>query len=149
MYENNVTRIEELTKQQNVWRMNTLNLIASENVLSLRARSIMGSDFAHRYAEGHPGERYYQGTDIIDEIEARLKKHLKSLFRCRQVDVRSDQPDLEWLASAIFYIKPGDVVMVNSAEAAGISATIRPGRSENILRISSFSSAADGYRYGC
>ena len=48
----------------------------------------MGSDFAHRYAEGHPGERYYQGTDKIDEIEARVKKHLRTLFNCRHLDVR-------------------------------------------------------------
>ena len=36
---------------------------------SARVRGVMGSDFAHRYAEGHPGERYYQGTEIIDEID--------------------------------------------------------------------------------
>ena len=57
MYEKNISRIEELTQKQNTWRSKTLNLIASENVLSRRAREIMGSDFAHRYAEGHPGER--------------------------------------------------------------------------------------------
>ena len=88
MYERNVSQIEALVRRQNEWRAGTLNLIASENVLSERARGVMGSDFAHRYAEGHPGERYYQGTEIIDEVEARLKKHLKTLFRCRQVDVR-------------------------------------------------------------
>ena len=77
MYERNVTQIEALVRKQNEWRAGTLNLIASENVLSERARAVMGSDFAHRYAEGHPGERYYQGTEIIDEVEARIKKHLK------------------------------------------------------------------------
>ena len=55
---------------------------------SLRVRGIMGSDFAHRYAEGHPGERYYQGTEIIDEIESLLKQHMKALFRCKHTDVR-------------------------------------------------------------
>ena len=119
MYENNVTRIEELAKQQNTWRLNTLNLIASENVLSRRAREIMGSDFAHRYAEGHPGERYYQGTDIIDEIETRLKKHLKSLFHCRQVDVRPVSGTVSNDAVFSLYINPGDVVMVNSTPGGG------------------------------
>jgi len=68
MYERNVGQIEELVRKQNQWRGSTLNLIASENLLSQRARGVMGSDFTHRYAEGHPGERYYQGTEIIDEI---------------------------------------------------------------------------------
>jgi glycine hydroxymethyltransferase len=55
MYERNVGQIEELVRKQNQWRGSCLNLIASENLLSERARGVMGSDFAHRYAEGHPG----------------------------------------------------------------------------------------------
>jgi glycine/serine hydroxymethyltransferase len=34
MYERNVSNIEELAQKQNEWRKKTLNLIASENVLS-------------------------------------------------------------------------------------------------------------------
>ncbi len=68
-YEKSVSWVEEIVSEQNAWRTHTINLIASENVLSRRARALMGSDFVHRYAEGHPGERYYQGTDKIDEIE--------------------------------------------------------------------------------
>src|SRR4030067_1190951 len=88
IYQKTIERIEELVENQNEWRSSTINLMASENVMSKRARRLMGSDFCHRYAEGHPGERYYQGTEIIDEIESRVKKNLKSLFRCKQVDVR-------------------------------------------------------------
>ena len=58
MYERNVQWVENLVREQNEWRMTTVNLIASENVMSRRAREVLGSDFAHRYAEGHPGERY-------------------------------------------------------------------------------------------
>ncbi len=119
MYEKNISRIEELTTRQNEWRIKTLNLIASENVLSRRAREIMGSDFAHRYAEGHPGERYYQGTDIIDEIETRVRKHLKSLFRCRQVDVRPISGTVSNDSVFSIYINTGDVVMVNSTPGGG------------------------------
>ncbi|GAK57047.1 serine hydroxymethyltransferase [Candidatus Vecturithrix granuli] len=146
MYENNVTRIEELTKQQNAWRINTLNLIASENVLSLRARGIMGSDFAHRYAEGHPGERYYQGTDIIDEIETRLKKHLKSLFHCRQVDVRPISGTMSNDAVFSLYIKPGDVVMVNSTPGGGHISHHKAGSvGKYTANIINFPLTADGY----
>ncbi len=119
MYEKNVSRIEELTRQQNEWRIKTLNLIASENVLSRRAREIMGSDFSHRYAEGHPGERYYQGTDIIDEIETRVRKHLKSLFHCRHVDVRPISGTISNDSVFCNAINPGDVVMVNSTPGGG------------------------------
>lgn len=118
-YEKSVAWVEQIVEEQNEWRSHTVNLIASENVLSCRARRVMGSDFAHRYAEGHPGERYYQGTDKIDEIEARVKKHLKTLFRCRQVDVRPISGTV--CNDAVFsqYIRPGDIVMVNSTSAGG------------------------------
>jgi glycine hydroxymethyltransferase len=119
MYERNISQIEELVRKQNAWRASTLNLIASENVMSERARRVMGSDFAHRYAEGHPGERYYQGTEIIDEIESRLKKHLKTLFHCRQVDVRPISGTVANDAVFSRYITPGDVVMVNSTPGGG------------------------------
>jgi glycine hydroxymethyltransferase len=119
MYERNVSNVEELVRKQNEWRRKTLNLIASENVLSQRARQVMGSDFNHRYAEGHPGERYYQGTEIIDEIEARVKKNLKSLFHCRQVDVRPISGTVANDAVFSRYICPGDVVMVNSTPGGG------------------------------
>ena len=61
MSERNLKWIEETVAQQNEWRLNTINLIASENVMSNRARQVLGSDFAHRYAEGHPGERSGHG----------------------------------------------------------------------------------------
>src|SRR5512146_2659807 len=114
MYERNIQHIEELVNQQNDWRGKCINLIASENVTSARVRGIMGSDFCHRYAEGHPGERYYQGTEVIDEIEARLKKNLKVLFHCRQVDVRPISGTVANDAVFSRYIKYGDLVMVNS-----------------------------------
>jgi glycine hydroxymethyltransferase len=119
MYEKNVERIEELVKQQNDWRSHTINLIASENVMSKRARAVMGSDFTHRYAEGHPGERYYQGTEKIDEIETRCKQHLKTLLNCRHLDVRPVSGTVANDAVFSRYIGHGDVVMVNSTSGGG------------------------------
>ena len=73
MYAKKISEIEELIKKQDEWRRQCLNLIASENVMSRRARAGGCSDFAHRYAEGHPGERYYRGTSYIDDIESQLR----------------------------------------------------------------------------
>ncbi len=119
MYEKNVERIEELVRQQNEWRSHTVNLIASENVVSNRARATMGSDFVHRYAEGHPGERYYQGTEKIDDVETRCKQQLKSLLDCRHVDVRPVSGTVANDAVFSRYIGHGDVAMVNSTSGGG------------------------------
>jgi len=146
MYERDVHQIEVLVEKQNSWRCSTLNLIASENVLSNRARRVMGSDFTHRYAEGHPGERYYQGTEIIDEIESRLKKHLKTLFHCRQVDVRPVSGTIANDAVFSRYIKPGDVVMVNSTPGGGHISHHRVGSVGKYTgNIVNFPLTADGY----
>ena len=50
------TKTIDLIQKQDEWRDTSINLIASENVLSRTVRTYAGTDFAHRYAEGHPGE---------------------------------------------------------------------------------------------
>ncbi|MEW6441776.1 MAG: serine hydroxymethyltransferase [bacterium] len=145
-YEKNVSWIEDIVAQQNEWRSQTINLIASENVLSRRSRRVMGSDFAHRYAEGHPGERYYQGTDKIDEIEIRVKKHLKTLFNCRQIDVRPISGTVANDAVFSQFIQPGDIVMVNSTAAGGHISHHRVGSVGKYTRnIIDFPLTPDGY----
>jgi glycine hydroxymethyltransferase len=146
MYERNVSHIEALVKEQNDWRGTCINLIASENVTSRRVRGIMGSDFAHRYAEGHPGERYYQGTEIIDEIESLLKQHMKSLFRCRNADVRPISGTIANDAVFSRYIRPGDVVMVNSTPGGGHISHHRAGSVGKYTKnIVNFPLTADGW----
>ena len=146
MFERNVSHIEELVEKQNQWRLNTLNLIASENFLSRRAREALSSDFNHRYAEGHPGERYYQGTEIIDEIESRLKKDIKSLFRCRQADVRPISGTIANDAVFSRYIGIGDVVIVNSTPAGGHISHHRAGSVGKYTKnIVNFPLTEDGY----
>jgi len=146
MYERNVAHIEALVKEQNDWRGTCINLIASENVTSRRVRGTMGSDFAHRYAEGHPGERYYQGTEIIDEIEGLLKQHMKGLFRCRHTDVRPISGTIANDAVFSRYIRPGDVAMVNSTPGGGHISHHRAGSVGKYTKnIVNFPLTADGW----
>jgi glycine hydroxymethyltransferase len=146
MYERNVSHVEALVKEQNEWRGRCVNLIASENVTSRRTRGVMGSDFAHRYAEGHPGERYYQGTEIIDKIESLLRQHMKGLFRCRHADVRPISGTIANDAVFSRYIRAGDVVMVNSTPGGGHISHHRVGAVGKYTKnIVNFPVTADGY----
>ena len=146
MYEIEVTEVEQLIQKQNQWRDSCINLIASENVLSQRARSQAGSDFAHRYAEGHPGERYYRGTSFIDDIENQLKTNLKILFECDHSEVRPISGTNSNEAFFSRFVNPGDVVMVNSTPAGGHISHHREGSlgkfTKNIIDIPL---TADGY----
>ena len=146
MYEKEVAEIEQVIQKQNQWRSECINLIASENVMSQRARSQAGSDFAHRYAEGHPGERYYRGTSYIDEIESRLKNKLKLLFECDHCEVRPISGTNANEAVFSRFIQPGDVVMVNSTPSGGHISHHREGSlgkfTQNII---DFPTTVDGY----
>jgi glycine hydroxymethyltransferase len=119
MYEKEITEIEQLIGRQNSWRDQCINLIASENVVSQRVRAQAGSDFAHRYAEGHPGERYYRGTSYIDEIENQLKTNLKIMFECDHSEVRPISGTNANEAVFSRLLCPGDMVMVNSTPGGG------------------------------
>jgi len=55
---------EEQNRQENV-----LSLIPSENFFSPAVREAVGSVFMHKYAEGNIGGRYYEGNDVIDDLE--------------------------------------------------------------------------------
>lgn len=146
MFASQIKRVEEIVAEQNEWRGHCLNLIASEQVMSRRARALLGSDFAHRYAEGHPGERYYQGTDKIDTIEADLKRYMKKLFGCLHSEVRPISGTNANEAVFSCYIKPGDIVMVNSAPGGGHISHQRTGTvgkyTKNIIP---FPRTKDGY----
>ncbi|MDJ0974778.1 MAG: serine hydroxymethyltransferase [Planctomycetota bacterium] len=81
-------RVRAILDDSDRWREQTLNLIASENLLSSAAREVLDSDMLHRYAEGHPGFRYYEGTKFIDQIESMTTEVMCRIFRSSWADVR-------------------------------------------------------------
>jgi glycine hydroxymethyltransferase len=96
--------IDEITaclKNQDQWRgTETVNMIASENMMSKAAQQLIVSDFEHRYAEGLIGERGYQGQKFQDEIEQIAVDLTKELFGTDFADVRC--PTATTLNLAIF-----------------------------------------------
>src|SRR3546814_10259007 len=66
----------------------SIELIASENIVSKQVRSAQGSILTNKYAEGYPGARYYGGCVPSDRVERlaieRSEEHtseLQSLMR--------------------------------------------------------------------
>ena len=47
----------------------TIELIASENIVSPAVMEAMGSVLTNKYAEGYPGKRYYGGGEKVDIVE--------------------------------------------------------------------------------
>ncbi len=102
--------IEEQVDRHHDWFSKSLPMIASENVISPLAREMLLSDFGDRYAEGLPGERYYQGNVFVDEVERRVVALAEKLYRCRHADVRPISGTVANLAVYYALLEPGDIM---------------------------------------
>ncbi len=148
MSEELIRDVERIVQENDERRLRrAVNLIASENVLSRRARALLPSDFGHRYAEGHPGARYYQGTGSIDIIEAKVKDLLRQLFGYRSVEVRtiSGTNANEVVFSAL--VRYGETAVVNCLTGGGhISHQLIGGLGKYTRNILTWPRTEDGYR---
>ena len=85
--------IKDVVSRQNEWRSSCVNLIASENIMvtelpRFESPELYYNDFMHRYAEGEPYKRYYNGTKYADELEAAAIDYFKKKFNAIYADVR-------------------------------------------------------------
>ncbi len=104
-------KILSLLKKHNDWRKNCINLIASENVMSDFCEKLYVSDLMHRYAEGLPFKRYYQGLKYIDQIESLTEDVFKKHFKANFVDLRPISGTLANMAVFSALTKKGDKIL--------------------------------------
>ena len=117
-----VQRIREAVRRHSRRFETSIPLIASENLLSPYAKELLVSDFHSRYAEGLPGERYYEGNEDVDEVENLCLDLARRLFRCRFADVRPISGTVANLAVLKALADPGDLVGTSRlADGAHIS----------------------------
>jgi glycine hydroxymethyltransferase len=111
-------KIFELTNTQNQWRLKeTINLIASENVMSPAAMTVYINDFMHRYAEGKPFKRHYQGTKYIDELEVLADKLMGDLMETEMVDLRPVSGTIANAAVFRVLAQPGEQAVIAPVQA--------------------------------
>ncbi len=80
--------IYEQSRKHTEWFSKSLPMIASENIISPMARDLMLSELQDKYAEGPPGDRYYEGNVYVDNIELKVQELAKELFGVDYADVR-------------------------------------------------------------
>ncbi|USS40572.1 serine hydroxymethyltransferase [Thermococcus aggregans] len=81
-------KVLEYIEAHEKWRASTINLIASENVTSPSVTRAVASGFMHKYAEGWPRQRYYQGCKYVDEVELIGVDLFCKLFKSDFADLR-------------------------------------------------------------
>ncbi|MEK7159226.1 MAG: serine hydroxymethyltransferase [Patescibacteria group bacterium] len=97
---------KELQRQQNV-----IELIPSENFVSLAVLEALGSVLTNKYSEGYPGNRYYGGTENVDIVEQLAIDRAKQLFNAEHVNVQPLSGAPANIAAYFALLQPGDTIL--------------------------------------
>ena len=120
--------IAKLIDEENVREHETMRLIASENYASRAVMEATGSCLTNKYSEGYSKKRYYEGQQVIDQVEELAIARLKKLFggtaaaggeEDLHVNVQPYSGSPANLAVYLAFLQPGDVVMGLSLPAGG------------------------------
>ena len=88
-----------------------LELIPSENYVSMAVREANASVFTNKYSEGYPGRRYYGGQEFTDIVENLAIERACKLFRCKYANVQSLSGAPANMAVYAALLSPGDTVL--------------------------------------
>ena len=88
-----------------------LELIASENFVSMAVLEAAGSVFTNKYAEGYPGKRYYGGCEFADVVENLARERAKQIFGADHVNVQPHSGSQANMTAYMALLQPGDAVM--------------------------------------
>ncbi len=96
-----------------------LELIASENFVSLAVLEAAGSVLTNKYAEGYPGKRYYGGCEYVDMAEEIAKHRLKQIFGAEYVNVQPHSGSQANMGVFMALLQPGDKILGLSLDHGG------------------------------
>jgi glycine hydroxymethyltransferase len=104
-------KVAEIIGREEERQQNTLELIASENHVSVAVRQAAGSVFTNKYAEGYPGKRYYGGCPNMDAVEDLARQRACQLFACEHANVQPHSGASANLAVFLAALAPKDTVL--------------------------------------
>jgi len=89
----------------------TIELIASENFVSMAVLEAAGTVLTNKYAEGYPGKRYYGGCEKVDVVEDLARDRAKELFGADHANVQPHAGAPANLAVYFAMLTPGDTIL--------------------------------------
>lgn len=107
-------KIADLVRREQERQASFLNMIPSENFASPAVREAAGSVFAHKYSEGNIGKRYYEGNEVVDELEQLTIDRASEFFGLPKdwsVNVQALSGSNANLAVYLALLEIGDTVM--------------------------------------
>jgi len=111
--------IANLVAAENTRQRDTVRLIASENYVSAAVLEATGTVLTNKYSEGYPGKRYYEGQQVIDQVETLAIERAKALFGVEHANVQPYSGSPANLAVYLAFLAPGETVMGMALPAGG------------------------------
>ncbi len=96
-----------------------IELIASENIVSMAVMQAQGTVLTNKYAEGYPGRRYYGGCQYVDVAENLAIDRAKQLFGCDFVNVQPHSGSQANQGVFQALIQPGDTILGMNLASGG------------------------------
>ncbi len=103
--------VYDLIDQEEVRQREQIGLIPSENQISPEVTAVLSSCLSSKYAEGYSKRRYYEGNQIVDEIETLAIERLKALFGVPYANVQPYSGSPANSAIQFALLEPGDTIM--------------------------------------
>ena len=103
--------LADLVKRDAERQRSKIQLIASENFVSVATMQASGSVFTNKYSEGYPGRRYYEGCEVVDEMETLAIERAKSLFGAAHANVQAHSGSQANIAAYLAVLDPGDTIL--------------------------------------
>ncbi len=97
----------------------SIRLIASENYVSRAVLEATGTVLTNKYSEGYAGKRYYEGQQVIDQVEQLAIDRAKALFGVDHANVQPYSGSPANLAVYLAFLQPGDTVLGMALPAGG------------------------------
>ncbi len=88
-----------------------LELIPSENYVSMAVREANASALTNKYSEGYPGRRYYGGQEFTDDVEMLAIERAKKLFGAGFANVQPHAGAPANIGMYFALLEPGDTVL--------------------------------------
>lgn len=106
-----IDQIFTLTKQEEQRQTEMIGLIPSENIVSADVSAVLSSCLSNKYSEGYPARRYYEGNQVIDQIEVLAQDRIKKLFGVPHVNVQPYSGSPANSAIEFALLQPGETLM--------------------------------------
>src|SRR4051812_27816241 len=103
--------IAQLIDDERDRQRHKIRLIPSENYVSRAVLEATGSELTNKYSEGYVGKRYYEGQQVVDQVEALAIERAKALFGIEHANVQPYSGSPANLAVYAAFCQPGDSVM--------------------------------------